>query len=70
MQEKSTLQNIPRNGGIKTVIDLSINTENQEASKIGNHSRRQSRPPKYYFSTSRSRRFWRFSTRAEDLRNS
>jgi len=52
---------------MKTVIDLSINTENQEASKIGNHLRRQSRPPKDHFLTSRSRRS---PTRAEDLRNS
>jgi len=67
MQEKSTLQNIPRNGRIKTVIDLSINTENQEALKIGNCSRRQLRLPKYHFLTSR---FRRLPTRAKDLGNS
>jgi len=66
MQEKSTLQNIPRNGGMKTVINLSINTENQEVLKIGNCLRRQSRPPKDHFSTSKSRRS---PTRAEDLGN-
>jgi len=67
MQEKSTLQSIPRNGGMKTVIDLSINIENQEALKIGNCSRKQSRLPKDHFSISRSRRL---PTRAIDLGNS
>jgi len=41
MLEESTLRSIPRNGGMKTVIALSINTENQEAWKIGNCSRGQ-----------------------------
>jgi len=51
---------------MKTVIDLSINTENQEALKIGNRSRRQLRPPKDHSLTSRSRRS---PTRAKDLGN-
>jgi len=52
---------------MKTIINLSINTENQEVSKIGNHSRRQSRLPKDYFSTSKSRKL---PIRAENLGNS
>ena len=67
MQEESTLQSIPRNSGMKIVIALSINTKNQEALKIGNCSRGLSRPPKDYFSTSRSRRS---PTRVVDLGNS
>jgi len=51
---------------MKTVIDLSINTENQEALNIGNRSRRQSRLPKDHFSISRSRRS---PTRAVNLGN-
>ena len=66
IQEKLTLWNIPRNGGMKTVIELSINTENQEALKIRNCSRRQLRPLKNHSSTSRSRRS---PTRAEDPEN-
>jgi len=52
---------------MKTVIELSINTENQEALKIGNCSRRQLRPSKDHSLTSRSRRS---PTRAEDPENS
>jgi len=39
MQERSTLQNILRSGGIKTIIELSINTEYQETSRIGSYSK-------------------------------
>ena len=67
MQEESTLQSILRNGGIKTVIDHSINTENQEVSRIGNCLRRWSSPLKDHFLILRSKRL---PTRVVDLRNS
>jgi len=67
MLKESTLRSIPRNGGIKTVITLLINTENQEVWKIGNCSRGWSRSLKDYFLTPRSRRL---PTRAIDLGNS
>ena len=66
MWEESTLWNILRNGRIKTVIDLSINTENQEVLKIGNRSRKWLNPPKDHFSISRSKRS---PTRVVDLEN-
>ena len=52
---------------MKTVIDLSINTENQEVLKIGNHSRKWSNLSKYHFSISRSKRS---PTRVVDFENS
>ena len=67
MQERSTLQDIPRSGGTKTVIKLSINTECQETLRIGSHSKEQSNPPKDHFLTPRSRKL---PTRVVDLGNS
>ena len=51
MQDRSTLQNIPRSGGMKTAIELLINTECQEILRIGSCSKEQSNPPKNCFLT-------------------
>ena len=67
IQEELTLWNIPRNGGMKTAIDLSIDIKNQEALRIGSCSKKWSNLPRDCFSIPK---FKRSPTRVIGLRNS
>jgi len=65
--EESRLQSTPRYGGTRIVGDPSTYTENQDVLKIGNHSRKLSRPLKEPFLIPKSRRS---PTKVIDLGNS
>jgi len=65
--EESRLQSTPRYGRTRIVGNPSTYTKNQNVLKIGNHSRKLSRPLKEPFLIPKSRRL---STKVIDLGNS